>query len=89
MARLAFTANIQRHVHCPAANVSGGSVRELLEAFLADHPTVRGYLLDDQGALRPHMVIFVDGTQIRDRERLSDPVADTSEVYVLQALSGG
>lgn len=89
MARLAFTANIQRHVPCPAANVSGDSVRALLEAFFADHPTVRGYLLDDQGALRAHLVIFVDGRQIRDRERLSDPVADTSEVYVLQALSGG
>jgi molybdopterin synthase sulfur carrier subunit len=33
--------------------------------------------------------VFIDGNQIEDRERLSDPVAPSSEVYVMQALSGG
>jgi sulfur-carrier protein len=35
------------------------------------------------------MTILIDGRRIKDRERLSDPVAKESEVYVLQALSGG
>jgi hypothetical protein len=35
------------------------------------------------------MVVFVDGRQIRDRQRLSDPVATNGEIYVAQALSGG
>ena len=35
------------------------------------------------------MLIFVDGVQIRDRVGLSDPVSETSEIYVMQALSGG
>jgi molybdopterin synthase sulfur carrier subunit len=46
-------------------------------------------VLDDQSALRPHVTVFVDGTMIRDRTRLSDAVAGTSTVYVFQALSGG
>jgi hypothetical protein len=35
------------------------------------------------------MMVFVDGRQIADRERLSDPVGPHSELYVMQALSGG
>lgn len=35
----------------------------------------RPYVLDDQGAVRRHMVVFVNGRQITDRTRLSDPGA--------------
>jgi sulfur-carrier protein len=55
----------------------------------ATNPQARGYVLDDQRSLRRHMTIFIDGVLIRDRATLSDPVGDTSTVYVFQALSGG
>jgi molybdopterin synthase sulfur carrier subunit len=89
VATVAFTPNLQRHVECPTAQVAGSTVRAVLEAVFAENPRLRGYVLDDQGALRKHMIIFVDGQQIEDRAALSDPVRDTSEVYVMQALSGG
>ncbi|MCZ6652054.1 MAG: MoaD/ThiS family protein [Planctomycetota bacterium] len=89
MASVAFTENIQRHVRCPAFEVGGGTVREVLESVFVDNERVRGYILDDQGGLRRHMIIFIDGRAIRDRENLTDPVPDTAEVFVMQALSGG
>jgi len=89
MAKIIFTPNIQRHVICPAAEAAGGSVREVLDNAFAANPQARSYVLDDQAALRRHMTIFVDGKAIRDRARLSDPVAAGSTVYVFQALSGG
>ncbi len=46
-------------------------------------------MLDEQGAVRPHMVVFVDGRQVRDRQHLSDLVPRDGEIYVAQALSGG
>ena len=55
----------------------------------ADNERARGYVLEDQGALRQHMVVFVDGGQVVDRVGLTDPVAESSEIYVMQALSGG
>lgn len=64
-------------------------MREVLDAVFASNPRARGYVLDDQGALRKHMVVFVDGETIRDRTTLSDPVAPDADVYVMQALSGG
>jgi molybdopterin converting factor small subunit len=89
MARVVFTANIQRHIVCQPADVAGGTVREVLDAAFADNARARGYVLDDQGALRKHMNVFIDGVQITDRDGLSDPVAANAEVYVMQALSGG
>ena len=67
----------------------GGTVGEVLGRVFADNPRLRTYVLDDQGALRKHMMIFVDGKQLVDRERLSDPVGPAAEIYVMQALSGG
>jgi sulfur-carrier protein len=89
MAKVVFTPNVQRHVGCPAAEAAGQTVREVLENVFAGNPLARGYVLDDQSALRKHMAIFVDGRMIRDRTRLADAVAATSTIHVFQALSGG
>jgi molybdopterin converting factor small subunit len=89
MAKVVFTANIQRHVACPAAQAPGGTVREVLDKVFADNPQARAYVLDDQAGLRKHMSIFLDGQLIRDRARLADRVTDSSTIYVFQALSGG
>ncbi|MBY4897701.1 MoaD/ThiS family protein [Cupriavidus sp. AU9028] len=89
MAVLTFAPAIQRHVPMPELTVSAGTVREMLDIAFAGQPQLRGYIVDDQGSLRRHVAIFVDGTMIRDRERMSDAVRDGSRVYVVQALSGG
>jgi hypothetical protein len=89
VATVSFTPNLERHVECPTRTVEGDSVRAVLDGVFAANPRLRGYVLDDQGALRRHMMVFVDGQQIEDRERLSDPVRPASEIYVMQALSGG
>lgn len=89
MARIAFTANLQRHLTVSESTVDADSVRAALEQIFVQQPQLRGYLLDDQGRLRQHVAIFVDGSQVRDRQRLSDAVSSDSEIYVVQALSGG
>jgi sulfur-carrier protein len=89
MVHVAFTPNLARHVSCPATEVAGGTVREVLDVVFAANPLLRGYVLDDQGTLRRHMSVFVDGMQVRDRGGLSDPVPPEGKVFVAQALSGG
>jgi len=87
--RVRFTQHLERHVSAPAADVPGATVREALESVFRDNPRLRGYVLDDQGRLRRHVMVFVDGDQVHDRDRLSDSVGDASELFVMQALSGG
>jgi molybdopterin synthase sulfur carrier subunit len=89
MATVSFTPNIQRHVNCPPSTAGGDTVRQVLDAVFEGNPRARGYVLDDQGAVRSHMVVFVNGRQIQDRHGLTDPVQPGAEIYVAQALSGG
>lgn len=89
MALVTFTANLRRHVACPAARHPGETVREVLEAYFVEHPLVRSYIVDETGAARRHVVIFVGGKQLVDVAGLSDQVEAASEIYVMQALSGG
>src|SRR5215216_6763942 len=74
MARVIFTRNIQRHVACPPGEVSGATVREVLDAVFVANPAARDYVLDEHGVLRKHMNVFVNGEIVRDRQALSDPV---------------
>lgn len=89
MVTVTFTPNIQRHVSCPPTDVPGTTVAEVLAAVFAGNTKARGYVLDDQGGLRQHMRVFVNGVPITDNERLSDAVGPQSEIQVMQALSGG
>ncbi len=89
MPQVRFTQNIQRHIACPPRTVGGATLRQVLEAYFGGIPAARGYVLDDQGALRKHMAIFINGEPVLDRTRLADPVPEDGVVDVLQALSGG
>ncbi len=89
MAKVTFTPNLMRHVDCPSVNVNGSTVREVLARIFTDNPRLKSYVVDEQFTLRRHMGIIVDGEIVMDRKRLSDPVESNSEVFVLQALSGG
>ena len=90
MVSVRFTENLRRHVDCVDGEVAPGkTVGECLEAYFELHPGVRGYVLDDQGAVRNHVVVFADGSPIRDRADLSDSVSPSGEIVVMQALSGG
>ena len=89
MPHVRFTQNLERHVTVAPADVPGATVREALEAVFRGNPRLRGYVLDDQGRLRRHVMVFVDGDQVHDRDGLSDAVEASSELFVMQALSGG
>ena len=89
MPRITFTPHLKRHVDCPDAAVAGTTVRQALDAYFETHPKVRSYVFDEQGALRRHVIVFVDSEQLKDRDTQSDLVLAQTELYVLQALSGG
>lgn len=89
MTTISFTPNLARYVQAPVARVGGATVQQVLEGYFRANPQVRGYVLDDQGAVRRHVVIFLNQEPIRDRTELSDPVRQNDEILVVQALSGG
>ena len=89
MAKVHFTSNLRRHVDCPTVECSGRNVGDVLAEVFKVNTRLETYVLDDQRALRKHMRILVDGMAVKDLSGLSDSVQSNSEVWVMQALSGG
>ena len=67
----------------------GSTLNDVLKEIETSYPGIRSYILDEQGSLRRHVNIFIDGKLINDRTRLSDSFSENSEIYIIQALSGG
>ena len=80
-----FTPHLARQTNGASCAVEGSTLGEALSAVFTQLPGLRSYVLDDQGAV----VIFVDGTAAKDRKGLSDALRSDSEIFIMQALSGG
>lgn len=89
MLTVKFTSHLERFLEAPPEELSATTVGEALNQIFEKNPQLKSYILDDQGSVRKHVAIFIDGKMIEDRDHLSDAVSDTKEVFVMQALSGG
>jgi len=69
--------------------VPGSRLDEVLAGVFERFPNLRGYVLDEHGAVRHHVAVFVDGVAIADKHNPTQALGERSEVYVMQALSGG
>ena len=65
------------------------TVGTVLAALGQAHPGVGQRVLDDQGVLRRHVNVFVNGESIRYLDGVETPVGDADEVWILPAVSGG
>ena len=61
----------------------------VLEALVAEHLALRDRIFDDQGQLRRHVNVFVDGASVRFAGGLEFSVRDRSEIAIVPAVSGG
>ena len=90
MPTVRFTSALQRFFpDLSSFNSEAQDLNEILRTINSKWPGIKDYLVDEQGHLRKHVNIFVDGKLITDREQLSDTVPVNGEVYFFQALSGG
>ncbi len=67
-------------------DASGATLADLLADLDRQFPGMRFRMVDEQGALRTHMKIFVNKESVRD---LQTEIAATDLVVLMQALSGG
>jgi len=96
MPRIVLAAQLARWVRDASApageaalEVDGATLGAALEQAFAQHPRLRGYVLDEHGHVRHHVAVFVDGESIADKSSLDLALSPRAEVYLLQALSGG
>lgn len=90
MPTVKFTSALKRFFpKLTDTELSANNVSDVVQSLEKAYPGIEGYLLDEQGALRKHVNIFVDGQLIEDRENLSDSIIHSKEILIFQALSGG
>ena len=89
MPRIEFTSQLAQHIECPTETVDATTLRAALDTVFRRNPRARGYVLDDQGAIRKHVAVFIDSRLVRDRQHLDVPLSGDAEIYIMQALSGG
>jgi molybdopterin converting factor small subunit len=81
-------------VHGPLRKLSGGraelqvagaTVEELLRELEHEHPAVAGWILDERGAIRRHINVFVNGERVAQ----GTAVGSADRVEILPAITGG
>lgn len=68
---------------------AGTTLREVLDDVAHRLPVLDRRIRDEQGVLRPHVLVYVDGTVVRGDSGLDTPVRDGGEVFIAPAVSGG
>jgi hypothetical protein len=89
MAKIRFTPQLARFIETPVGAVAGGTVGEVLEKVFAENPRLRSYILDDQGLLRKHVALFIDGDLNRGQRIAHIEISNEADLQFWQALSGG
>ena len=89
MPTVEFAPALTRHVACPPQDVDAPTLGSALLAAFEAAPTLRSYVLDEQGAVRKHVAVFVNARMIANRADLTLPLGPGDKVMVIQALTGG
>ena len=76
-------------VHVAADPPGAVAVGDALAALASTYPGVHHAALDERGAVRPHVNVFVGAENIRLGTGLATPVPAGVEVWILPAVSGG
>jgi sulfur-carrier protein len=96
--RLAKAMTIKIHIPsalrdcCNGASeltLSAPSVRAALEQLERTHPALHRSVCDETGTVRRHVNLFVNTSNIRDREGLDTVVMPSDVITILPAVSGG
>ena len=89
MARISFTTHLRAVGPASPARYDGATLSEILAVMARDFPRLSAYVLDDQGKLRRHIAVFVDGVMQPRESALTHPLPTDADVHIFQALSGG
>ena len=90
MAHLKFTPHLKRFFpDLTTLDIKANTVADAIAIANNHWDGIADYVIDEQGALRKHVNIYVDGELIYDKETLTDKISADSRIFIMQALSGG
>jgi molybdopterin synthase sulfur carrier subunit len=86
MPRVVLTGSIRQHAgDRGVVQVSGATARAVVKALEASSSGLRGWVIDEQGALRRHVRLFLGGVAVS----LDAPIGADDELHIVASISGG
>jgi sulfur-carrier protein len=67
----------------------GSTLAEVLDDLDANHPGIRARVLDDQGAIRRFVNVYVGNDDVRFLENLATATPAGTQISVIPAVAGG
>ena len=67
----------------------GAKLSEILDSLDVNHPGIRGRILDESGALRRFVNVYVGDDDVRFIGGLDAEVADGARISIIPAVAGG
>jgi sulfur-carrier protein len=89
MPTVTFAPALTRYAACPPQQVDATTLGTALEAAFRAAPALRDYVLDEQGGVRKHVALFVNGEMLVRAVALEQALRPEDRVMVIQALTGG
>jgi molybdopterin synthase sulfur carrier subunit len=71
------------------AQVSGGTINEIIDDLEQQYPGVKSRLCDDSGQIKRYVNVFVNDEEIRALQGADTAVSDRDEVSIVPAMAGG
>jgi hypothetical protein len=84
-----FAPHLQRHVAIAEQTVDAATIAEAIARACDAAPAMRHYVLDDQGNVRKHVAVFIDGVLFLPRDDMQRVLRDGAKVHIIQCLTGG
>jgi molybdopterin converting factor small subunit len=85
MATVNLRSPLKQRVGAPSVDVSGETVAEVVRALEAQAPEIKGWVADEQGRVRRHVNVFVNGEPASE----NDAVAPDDRIDIIHAITGG
>jgi molybdopterin converting factor small subunit len=70
-------------------DADGGTLAEVLESLDSSYPGIKGRILDEQGAIRRFVNVYVGNDDVRFLDALDTSTPDGTQISVIPAVAGG
>lgn len=71
------------------ASLEADTAAEAVEVMLTTYPRLKVHLYDEDGRMREHVFLALNGASVKRRADLDIPLRDGDRLDVVQAVSGG
>ena len=71
------------------ADIEAGNIKEAIDTLESLYPGMKERLLDESGALRYFVNVYLNGEDVRFLQELNTATKDGDEVSIVPAVAGG